>query len=133
MSRRLVIRPRAETDIIEAALWYQKQSPGLEEDFLLEVDAAMQWMVDNPLACLRLRRRPETRRVLVARFPYRIFFLLQPEANSSWQSRTCSTRCPPPTTNRSTRRNAPPSSSTSTKATLSGTRVCMPRPVRKRR
>ena len=36
MTRRLVIRPQAEADITEAALWFQKQAPGLEEACLLE-------------------------------------------------------------------------------------------------
>ena len=80
MSRRLVIRARAEADIHEAALWYNEQTPGLGGAFLLEVDAALQRAGENPYAFLRLCRRPEVRRVLMARFPYRIFFLLLPEA-----------------------------------------------------
>lgn len=80
MSRRLIIRAEAEMDIGQAALWYAGQAQGVEESFLSEVHAAIQRALENPLAYRRLRRRPEVRRVLTARFPYRIFYVLRPDA-----------------------------------------------------
>jgi toxin ParE1/3/4 len=80
MTRRLIIRAQAEADTTEAALWYDDQTPGLGAAFLAEVNAAIQRVVRNPLAYRRLRRRPEVRRVLTARFPYRIFYILRPDA-----------------------------------------------------
>lgn len=80
MTRRLIIRAQAETDMAEAALWYEAHTPGFGNTFLTEVAAAIQRVVENPLAHRRLRRRPEVHRVLTARFPYRIFYILRPDA-----------------------------------------------------
>ncbi|MBI4567919.1 MAG: type II toxin-antitoxin system RelE/ParE family toxin [Planctomycetes bacterium] len=80
MTRRLIIRAEAEADITEAVLWYQKESSALADEFIAEVRAAIERAVQNPFAHLRLRRRPEVRRVLTARFPYRAFFVLRPDA-----------------------------------------------------
>jgi toxin ParE1/3/4 len=80
MSYRLVIRPTAEADISDAALWYQKQEEGLGSDFLAAVDAAMKRALVNPRQFQCVRRRPDVRRVLTSRFPYRIFYILQRDA-----------------------------------------------------
>jgi plasmid stabilization system protein ParE len=80
MRRRLVIQARAEADSTEAALWYDNQAHGLGGAFLAEVRSAIERVVRNPLAHRRLRRRPEVRRVLMARFPYRVFYILRPDA-----------------------------------------------------
>ena len=80
MNRRLIIRDEAEADTAEAALWYHDRTPGLGDEFLAQVRAAIQRAVENPLAHRRLRRRPEVRRVLTTRFPYRVFYILRPDA-----------------------------------------------------
>jgi toxin ParE1/3/4 len=80
MIRRLIIREAAEADISAAALWYQKQRAGLGDEFVNEVDAAIKSAAANPRKYRRLRRRPEVRRVLTRRFPYRVFFVLRPDA-----------------------------------------------------
>lgn len=80
MTRRLIVRAEAEADLAEASLWYDGQSPGLGDAFLAEAQAAIQRAVENPLAHRRFRRRPEVRRVLTARFPYRVFYILRPDA-----------------------------------------------------
>jgi toxin ParE1/3/4 len=80
MIRRLIIRGEAEADISKAALWYQDQRAGLGEEFIAEVHAAIASAAVNPRKYRRLRRRPEVRRVLIRRFPYRLFFVLRPDA-----------------------------------------------------
>ena len=80
MSHRLIILPEAEADVTAAATWFQDQRSGLGEEFLAEVHAAIESAADNPRQYPRLRRRPEVRRVLIKRFPYRIFFVLRPDA-----------------------------------------------------
>jgi len=80
MIRRLIIRAQAEEDISKAALWYQDQRAGLGEEFITEVHAAIESAAANPSKYRRLRRRPEVRRVLTRRFPYRVFFVLRPDA-----------------------------------------------------
>lgn len=44
----VVVRPAAAADIDDAYLWYERQSPGLGEAFLLAVDAAKQRIATNP-------------------------------------------------------------------------------------
>jgi plasmid stabilization system protein ParE len=80
MTRQLIIRAEAEADISQAAIWYHKQVPQLGEQFIAEVRMAIERAVANPRQYRRLRRRPEIRRVLLRRFPYRVFFMLEPES-----------------------------------------------------
>jgi toxin ParE1/3/4 len=80
MTRRLIIRIQAEADITDAAIRYENQRPGLGVEFLAEVEAALGKALGNPRQFRRLRRKPEVRRVLTTRFPYRIFFVLRPDA-----------------------------------------------------
>src|SRR5260221_9418980 len=79
MTRRLIIRIEAETDITEAAFWYQQRA-GLGEEFISEIHAAIDRAVEHPRRYRRLRRTPEVRRILTHRFPYRVFFVLRPDA-----------------------------------------------------
>ena len=80
MSRRLIIRPEAETDIVEAAIWYEGRERGLGLEVTSEIHAAMARATQNPLAYLLLRERPHVRRILVRRFPYRIFYIVRADA-----------------------------------------------------
>jgi hypothetical protein len=48
MSYRLNIRPEAEADVMEAALWYEQRKPGLGEEFITEVDQAIRQVRENP-------------------------------------------------------------------------------------
>ena len=45
MKWRLVIRPRAETDLREARDWYESQRAGLGGEFVAEIEAAIQALV----------------------------------------------------------------------------------------
>jgi plasmid stabilization system protein ParE len=68
-----IVRPAAEADIEEAALWYELRAAGLGDDFLSAVDACFE----------RIRRTPEgfqqvynrARRARVQRFPYVAYFV----------------------------------------------------------
>jgi len=59
MTRRLIIRAEAESDITEAALWYSGHAQGMGDAFLSEVHAAIQRVLENPLAYRRLRRKED--------------------------------------------------------------------------
>ena len=78
--RRLIVRPEAEADITNAAIWYESREPGLGLEFLSDTHQAIVRARRNPQVFLRLRRNPEVRRILAKRFPYRIFFILRPDA-----------------------------------------------------
>lgn len=72
MTPRLVFRPQAEWELLDAQGWYDDQRPGLGQMFAAAVDRALAGIVRNPLAYPRVHG--ETRRALVPRFPYAIYF-----------------------------------------------------------
>jgi plasmid stabilization system protein ParE len=67
----VIIRPKAEADLREAWLWYEAQRPGLGDELLLEIRAAIRLLETDP------ERRPlyyhDFRRLLARRFPYKVF------------------------------------------------------------
>ena len=80
MNRRLIIRPEAEADLTDAAGWYDSREPGLGLEFLLEVHSAIARALKNPESFTRVRRNLPAHRVLIRRFPYRVFFIVRPDA-----------------------------------------------------
>ena len=80
MNRRLIVRPEAEADITNGAVWYDSREPGLGLELISEVRSAIARALKNPESFTRVRRSPTVRRVLTRRFPYRIFFIVRPEA-----------------------------------------------------
>lgn len=80
MSLGLIVRPEAERDILHAALWYEGREVGAGLDLIDEIHAAIDRAIENPLAYLLLRKHPPVRRVLARRFPYRIFYIVRPDA-----------------------------------------------------
>ncbi len=67
-------RPAAATELEEAARWYDRQRPGLKDEFLAAVTEAISSMAENPRQFAVLYR--EVRRVLVRRFPYGVYYRL---------------------------------------------------------
>ncbi len=72
MTRALVFRPQAEAEALEARRWYEARRAGLGEDFGADIDAAVAGIVEHPLAFPRVRG--ETRRAVLTRFPYALYF-----------------------------------------------------------
>ena len=68
----VVFRPQAEDELLEVRRWYDARSEGLGDEFAGEVDALVARLVANPLAFRRVRG--ETRRGMLNRFPYAIYF-----------------------------------------------------------
>jgi plasmid stabilization system protein ParE len=77
---RVIIRIGAEVDITDAAIWYHNQQSGMGQEFLNEIESAIATAAENPFRFPCLRRKPEVRRILVNRFPYRIFFIRRDDA-----------------------------------------------------
>lgn len=75
---RLVVRPAAANDLRSAYRWYEERQPGLGEDLLEEVQAVIDRMLLLPRAYPMVHR--DTRRALVRRFPYGIFFRTDDDA-----------------------------------------------------
>lgn len=69
---RLVIWPEAETEVADAARWYEQQEKGIGREFLRAFRAATGVLRRTPL-----HYQPvfvEARRLLLRRFPYAVFF-----------------------------------------------------------
>lgn len=79
MKRRLIIRPEAEADLTEAAVWYDSRELGLGSELISEVHSAIGRALENPESFTHVRRNPMVRRVLTRRFPYRVFFIVRPD------------------------------------------------------
>jgi toxin ParE1/3/4 len=80
MNRRLIVRPEAEADITDAALWYDSHDSGLGLELISEVHSAITRALMNPESFTCVRRNPTVRRVLTRRFPYRVFFIVRSDA-----------------------------------------------------
>lgn len=78
MNRPLILRPAAEADIEDAFRWYEEQRPGLGAEFLLAVEAGPAAIEREPERVAPYHR--QARRVLLRRFPYSLFYLVQPQS-----------------------------------------------------
>ncbi len=74
---RLVFRPQAEAELLEARRWYNEQLAGFGETFAAAVDSTITGIVRNPLVYPRIHG--DMRRALVKRFPYAVYFHVLPE------------------------------------------------------
>lgn len=68
----VVVRPAAAADIEDAFLWYQAQRVGLGDEFREALRSALNQISANPHLYQVIHRG--TRRVLLKRFPYGVFF-----------------------------------------------------------
>lgn len=72
MSRRILLRPEAQTELIEARDWYESHRPGLGSRFWAAAEDAISAIAERPLAYPRVHG--ETRRKILERFPYAVFY-----------------------------------------------------------
>lgn len=76
MSHQVVIRPEAEDDLAQAFVWYEEHRLGLGHRFLLSVEVTLTAIRENPEAFPQVHR--DIRRALVRRFPYGVFYVVEP-------------------------------------------------------
>jgi len=69
---RLVFRPEAQDELLEAQAWYESRSPGLGYEFARAVDAATSSALRMPLAFPRIEA--QFRHVILRKFPYSIIY-----------------------------------------------------------
>jgi plasmid stabilization system protein ParE len=74
---RIVAEPAVDADIEAAFEWYESEEPDLGFEFLDEVRAACQRILEGPLKYQVLRSG--IRRALTRRFPYAIYFSIEGE------------------------------------------------------
>lgn len=77
MTRRLILRPEARDDADEAASWYEGEQEGFGLQFLDEVDAILERVVEVPFQFPQVAEG--VRRALLRRFPYSMYFTLGPD------------------------------------------------------
>jgi plasmid stabilization system protein ParE len=77
MKHKVIVRPEAEDDLKESFSWYEDKRRGLGYDFLLQVDAGINFIKRNPeIHPIEYRG---TRKHLIKRFPYKIVYLKEEE------------------------------------------------------
>jgi plasmid stabilization system protein ParE len=68
----LRLRPEAEQDLADAAVWYEEQREGLGNQFLDEVLSAFSVISETPLMFPVVHRN--IRRALIHRFPFGVYY-----------------------------------------------------------
>lgn len=74
MTQKVIFRPLAVEDVVEAAAWYEAHAAGLGEQLIDEILTATRRAQDGPGLFRVVHHDGNVRRVLTNRFPYRIFF-----------------------------------------------------------
>ena len=80
MPRPVLTTPEADADIEDAFGWYETHAPGLGSDFLAELAVTFSSLEEFPEAHPKIRG--ETRRAVIHRFPYGVFYIAGPDLTS---------------------------------------------------
>ena len=74
MNWRVWVRPEAESDIVEAAAWYETHRDGLGKEFIEEILVVLNALALNPLVSCRRHPSKNIRWRYPERFPYRVIY-----------------------------------------------------------
>lgn len=74
----VIFRPLADADAVDAKAWYAGRSPELAERFVDALAATVSLISDHPFAFQRVDAA--TRRAVVRRFPYAVYYRVTEEA-----------------------------------------------------
>jgi plasmid stabilization system protein ParE len=77
MALPLVFRPGVGRDLAVARMWYERQLRGLGEQFLACVETTFDTIEQFPE--LSAPVRGDVRRAMVPRFPYAVFYRVEPQ------------------------------------------------------
>ena len=69
---RVLFRPQARTEVLEAQAWYESRAAGLGMEFARAIDAAMASAIRNPQAFAVVANN--CRQVLLRRFPFSLIY-----------------------------------------------------------
>ena len=75
MNRRTFVRPEAQINIREAAVWYEQRETGLGHRFRREIRQSLISITKTPLRFPIIEYG--IRRLLLSRFPYAVYFLVE--------------------------------------------------------
>jgi toxin ParE1/3/4 len=76
----LHVRPEAELDAFEAALWYEGERAGLGTAFLQAIRVTLQQIEEAPMRFPLVTA--DVRRAMPRRFPYGVFFFVENEVTT---------------------------------------------------
>jgi len=71
---KVIVRPKAKTDVIVARKWYNQQQRGLAKQFTEDFKRGLLRLASNPMSFAV--RYSEYRKANLLRFPYGIFFFV---------------------------------------------------------
>ncbi len=77
MKYKVIVRPEAEDDLKAAFSWYEDNRVGLGYDFLLQVNAGLNFIMKNPE--IHPIEYKGTRKHIIKRFPYKSIYLIEEE------------------------------------------------------
>ncbi|MGB5819692.1 MAG: type II toxin-antitoxin system RelE/ParE family toxin [Saonia sp.] len=77
MAHKVIIKPGAELDILEALEWYEEEKEGLSLDFLERLDDELERISKNPEHFQKRYR--DIKIVFTKRYPYGIHYTLENE------------------------------------------------------
>jgi plasmid stabilization system protein ParE len=77
MAAEIVVTLEADQDQQEAYDWYEKRQSRLGERFLLAVDDCLRQIAERPELYAKVRGR--YRRALVSKFPYAVYYHVEPD------------------------------------------------------
>lgn len=77
MRRRIDFRPQAEAEAVETRDWYEGRRRGLGGEFRAALEDTIDRIASNPLMYPMVHG--ETRRAILERFPYAVYFRLAGE------------------------------------------------------
>lgn len=72
----------ALAEFIAAGLYYNRQVPGLGDEFVAEIEAAVRTVIAAPFAWRTVEA--DVRRYLVRRFPYGIYYTIEDQVVVIW-------------------------------------------------
>ncbi len=72
MTAKLLFRPRAQAEFLEAAVWYERKRSALGTEFIAEVQKVVDAIQANPARYPQVAG--DVREALAARFPYCIYY-----------------------------------------------------------
>lgn len=75
MTFKLIVKPRAELDTMEAVLWYNSVRDGLGDEFLLSLEANLNEITRNPFQFPVFYKT--IHRGFTKRFPYAVYFTVE--------------------------------------------------------
>lgn len=89
MDRRTFVRPEAQINIREVAVWYEQREPGLGRRFMREIRQSLHSISKSPLRFPVIEKG--VRRLLLHRFPYAVYFLSE---NDNYDCYRCTSSTP---------------------------------------